>query len=303
MYNVTLFSQLGRHSHLIGAVLVTVCSAFTLAITQGTAKPAIIISWLDITGEGSVVLLTFGWIVAVLASRPPGKVTALLTLGLTFFMFSALLDVLDEFLSYPASADWLSMVESIPAAIGMVIMSVALFWWHQEQLVLNTQLRRKEWDSRSHEQVDPITQLYRGDYWQACARNMLAQERAGCVVVLDINDFSQFNLRYGQQEGDRFLKEVAQLLVMHLRDCDLACRYAGDRFALLLPDMNRDEVSHLISQLCTSIRHLAFRCNSQTTAVFNSARAVQAQLVPGMEVSALLRHLNEQLDTSASQVA
>ena len=218
-------------------------------------------------------------------------------------MFSALLDLLDEFLKYPATADYLSMIESIPAAIGMVIMSAALYLWHQEQLVLNQQLRRKEWDSRSHEQVDPITQLYRGDYWKQCTQAMLNADKSACVVVLDINDFSQFNLRYGQQEGDRFLKEVAQLLVMHLRDCDLACRYAGDRFALLLPGMDRQDASHLIAQICTSIRHLAFRCNSQTTAVFNSARAVQAQLGPGMALPAVLSRMHEQLDALPTKVA
>ena len=58
------------------------------------------------------------------------------------------------------------MIESYPAAVGMVVMTAALYQWHLEQRALNLQLRRREWDYRDHDKIDPITQLYRAEYWK-----------------------------------------------------------------------------------------------------------------------------------------
>ncbi|HBY40140.1 MAG TPA: GGDEF domain-containing protein, partial [Alteromonas sp.] len=202
------FSLLFRHQGLLAFVVVILTLAMTLCTLHGELKPMTSIEWLDVVGEGSVCLLTLCWIFAVMISRPPGQVTTLLVVGLTLFSFSALLDVIDEFTHYSNAATWLSLVESIPAAVGMVVMSYALYLWHQEQLALNRQLQRRELWYRSHEQIDVITQLYRADYWRDRASTLQEQGVDASVIVLDINDFSEFNLRYGHQEGDRFLREI-----------------------------------------------------------------------------------------------
>lgn len=285
-------------NHRIWAVMTALifASAIGLNVLHGHPKAMAEIELLDVLGEGSIVLLTLGWIVAALASRPPGKVTTLLILGLNCFMFTAMLDLLDEFQHYNAMSTWLSMIESLPAGVGMVIMSVALHGWHLEQKALNQQLRRREWDYRSHERIDEITHLYRGDYWRERVEAWQQCQQSGFVIVIDINDFSRFNRLYGQSEGDRFLKEVGQLLVMNIREIDLACRYAGDRFVLLMPRITVAEAEEIKQQLCNSIRHVAFRCNRQTTAIFTSARAVSAAVCSETDIDHLLRQLNCQLD-------
>ena len=297
------FSLLTRHRGLLAFVLLVLGLAVTLCVTNGQLKDIAEVEWLDVVGEGSICLLTLCWITAVMISRPPGKVTALLVAGLSFFNFSAMLDVFDEFTFYSDAAHWLSVVESIPAAMGMVVMSVALYWWHQEQLALNKQLQRREMWYRAHDQIDVITQLYRADYWRARAMELQEQGVKAAVVILDINDFSQFNLRYGHAEGDRFLKEISQLIVMNLRAVDLACRYAGDRFVILMPEIAAEEASEFARQLECSIRNVAFRSGGHTTAIFHSVRSVSAQLQQQVTLAEMMAGLNRQLDESSRQAA
>ena len=297
------FSLLFRHQGLLAFELVILTLAVALCSLHGELKPISSVEWLDVVGEGSVCLLTLCWILAVMMSRPPGQVTSLLAIGLSLFSFSALLDVIDEFMHYSNAATWLSLVESIPAAVGMIVMSYALYLWHQEQLALNKQLQRRELWYRSHEQIDVITQLYRADYWRDRATALQEQGLDASVVVLDINDFSEFNLRYGHQEGDRFLREISQLIVMNLRAVDLACRYAGDRFVILLPDTGLTEARELASQLERSIRNVAFKSGGQTTAIFHSVRSACARLKHQGTLSELLSGLNRQLDETSQQVA
>jgi len=296
MFTLRNATQFGHHKGWLFFTFATCALASSLSLTFGNPKPLAIISGLDIVGEGSVVLLTLGWIVAVLASRPPGKVTSLLIMGLVFFLFSMTLDLLDEFLRYPDSAVWLSMIESIPAAIGMIIMTAALYLWHLEQRAINLQLRRREWDYRDHQEIDPITQLYRGDYWQSRVTALQASGHNGYVAIIDINEFSYFNQCYGQAEGDRYLHEVAQLVVMNLRQQDLACRYAGDRFALLLPNLNEAEAQDIVKEVRASISHVAFRYKEDTAAIYTSARVVVAPLSQGDSLTDTLQHLLLQLE-------
>lgn len=132
-------TQLSQHHFWLAVSAATIAVALNLAVAHGTAKPVADIVLMDIAGEGSIMLFTLSWIVAVLASRPKGRVTSLMTAGLNCFMFTALLDVLDEFFDYPPGS-WITVIESVPAAIGMVVMSMALYLWHKEQLALNVQL-------------------------------------------------------------------------------------------------------------------------------------------------------------------
>jgi len=303
MFKLRNATQFSHHKGWLLFTFGAIALASSLSLTFGNAKPFPIISGLDIVGEGSIVLLTLGWIVAVLASRPPGKVTSFLVVGLVFFLFSMFLDLLDEFLRYPDSALWLSMIESIPAAIGMVIMTVALYLWHLEQRAINVQLRRREWDYRDHQEIDPITQLYRGDYWQSRAVALKQSGNQGFVALIDINEFSYFNQRYGQAEGDRYLHEVAQLVVMNLRQQDLACRYAGDRFALLLPNVNEIQAQDIVKEIRASIGHVAFRYKNDAAAIYTSARAVVAPLGQEQSLSATLQALLSQLEDAERNAA
>jgi diguanylate cyclase (GGDEF)-like protein len=59
------------------------------------------------------------------------------------------------------------------------------------------------------------------------------------VLVGDIDDFKDFNDRYGHLEGDRVLQGVAESLRAALRRPDVAYRWGGDEFAVILPEADQ----------------------------------------------------------------
>jgi diguanylate cyclase (GGDEF)-like protein len=69
------------------------------------------------------------------------------------------------------------------------------------------------------------------------------------VVFLDLDDFKGVNDRYGHDVGDDLLKYVADHLVGLSRDSDVAARYAGDEFVLILPSTEMEEALTLSERL------------------------------------------------------
>lgn len=287
------------HQRLITLVFACISAAVSLSFGLGQLKAWPEIAWLDIVGEGCVALLTLVWIFFLLASRPPGRVTTGLVLGLNCFMFSALLDLFDEFAHYQHAAASLSLFESLPAALGMLLMSHALYHWHQEQLVLNRQLQRREAQHREHAQVDLITALYSADYMRGRINSQLTEAQQGfSVVMLDIDNFDHFNRQYGHEQGDRLLREISELILMNLRPQDLACRYAGDRFVLLLPDTDTSQATELARQIKHSVHSLAFKVQQDSQPVYQSLSFAAESVHPGDQADSLLRRVNQRLELS-----
>ena len=57
------------------------------------------------------------------------------------------------------------------------------------------------------------------------------------MVLADLDDFRHFNARHGNHEGNRLLRQAANLMKMSVREqVDVVCRYGGEEFALLLPN-------------------------------------------------------------------
>jgi diguanylate cyclase (GGDEF)-like protein len=293
------FSLLARHHTLFSVVAACLLLSVGLSFGLGELKSEQEISWLDIFGEGSIASLSMIWLFFILASRPPGPVTTGLVLGLSCFMVSALLDLFDEFVYYQAAAAGLSLIESLPAGVGMMIMSYALLRWHQEQLALNRQLYRREANFREHQKIDHITQLYRADYMRGRIDMQLRTKDGSyfSIMMLDIDNFDAFNRQYGPEEGDRLLREISELILMNLRNTDLACRYAGDRFILLLPDTNLILAEELAQHIRQAISHLAFKPSQQFSPVYHSMTIATEIARAGDVVESIISRVNQRLDT------
>lgn len=93
--------------------------------------------------------------------------------------------------------------------------------------------------------TDGLTGLYNHRYFYERLNQEFARaQRYGLplsLLMLDIDDFKQFNDRYGHPVGDLVLAEVGKVLTEQLRHhVDLAARYGGEEFAILLPNTSRD---------------------------------------------------------------
>lgn len=87
--------------------------------------------------------------------------------------------------------------------------------------------------------TDSLTGLYNhGFFLHVLEREVCAFERYGdafTLVLFDVDGFAHYNRCFSPLQGDRFLRQVAQTVRANLRRTDLAARYAGDTFAILMP--------------------------------------------------------------------
>ena len=295
--------ELTKQHRMLSAISLTMFVSAVLVSVLGSEPISLLnVEWSDAIGEGSVVMLTVVWTIAVLISRPAGKVTSLLVLGLSLFTFSALLDFFDEFTELGIFGQWISLFESLPAAIGMVIMSLALYGWHKEQVALNGQLRRRELNYRQHQDIDDITLLYRANYFQQRAQQLIDEQKEASLIVVDMVKFTKVNRQFGLAEGDRVLREIGQLLLMNIRSTDLACRYAGDRFILLLPSITVMQAEVIAQQIQHSIESVVFKPNCNALLI-NRVRYALGTLQNASSLEQTLYFMNQSLDKQSERVA
>ena len=93
--------------------------------------------------------------------------------------------------------------------------------------------------------TDRLTGLYNNGFFQISLDLALKRhERYGnkfSIALIDIDSFSHYNMSHGPLEGDLLLKEVAGLIKKNCRDVDLAARYAGNLFAVILTESNSQQ--------------------------------------------------------------
>ncbi|MDD5079710.1 MAG: diguanylate cyclase [Candidatus Omnitrophica bacterium] len=58
------------------------------------------------------------------------------------------------------------------------------------------------------------------------------------LMIVDVDHFKKYNDNYGHLEGDRILKQVANVIKQNIRQVDIICRYGGDEFVAILPFTN-----------------------------------------------------------------
>jgi len=69
------------------------------------------------------------------------------------------------------------------------------------------------------------------------------------LIMLDVDNFKQYNDAYGHPEGDLIIKKLAELLKENSRESDSAARYGGEEFALILPQTGVDGASAIAERI------------------------------------------------------
>jgi diguanylate cyclase (GGDEF)-like protein len=94
--------------------------------------------------------------------------------------------------------------------------------------------------------TDRLTGLRNYDYFAEAMRSELARVRryGGCVtlVMLDLDRFKAYNDQHGHAAGNRLLNAVGQAIAREKRDADIAARFGGEEFAVLVPGRTADGI-------------------------------------------------------------
>jgi len=107
---------------------------------------------------------------------------------------------------------------------------------------------------------DPLTGLYNRRHldteMQACLLRCEAQSTTAAIMLIDIDFFKQINDKHGHAIGDKLLQSLAQQMLRSCRAADIACRYGGDEFLLLINDISPAKALQRAQQLCADFaRH------------------------------------------------
>ncbi|MGE5252032.1 MAG: histidine kinase N-terminal 7TM domain-containing protein [Bacteroidota bacterium] len=94
---------------------------------------------------------------------------------------------------------------------------------------------------------DPLTNLYNRRYLEEILEKELARaERRGSpvsVIMVDADKFKRINDLYGHKAGDQALQSLSRMILQHIRRSDIACRYGGEEFVIVMPNTDA-EVAH-----------------------------------------------------------
>lgn len=94
---------------------------------------------------------------------------------------------------------------------------------------------------RSQAIRDPLTDLFNRRYLdETLDRELARAAREGypvCVIMLDIDHFKKLNDTYGHEAGDHILKALAKTLSTHNRRGDFVCRFGGEEFVVVMPNI------------------------------------------------------------------
>jgi diguanylate cyclase (GGDEF)-like protein/PAS domain S-box-containing protein len=109
---------------------------------------------------------------------------------------------------------------------------------------------------------DPLTGLYNRRFLEESLQRELAQaKRSGSslsIAMIDLDHFKTINDSYGHATGDRLLSRLGQLLLTDTRSGDVACRFGGEEFVLVMPGVPPEIAAKRLDQLREAFASLKF---------------------------------------------
>jgi diguanylate cyclase (GGDEF)-like protein/PAS domain S-box-containing protein len=113
---------------------------------------------------------------------------------------------------------------------------------------------------RSQSIRDPLTGLFNRRFMEESlaleVRRAVRNQRPLGVIMIDLDRFKHFNDTYGHDAGDILLRELGTLLQKNIRGEDIACRYGGEEFTLILPEGSAEVTQQRAEALRESIKRM-----------------------------------------------
>lgn len=147
-------------------------------------------------------------------------------------------------------------------------------------------------DLEESNQRDALTGVYNRRYFdeQITQEILIARRhnRPLALAMMDVDHFKAVNDTYGHAVGDQVLKDLATKLNTMLRSSDSLCRYGGEEFALILPQITLEHASGLLERLRKAVAGLVVETPDGTKISITISVGV-APLRDGMTPGALVK--------------
>ena len=180
-------------------------------------------------------------------------------------------------------------------------------WARAELATINVQLSRKIEEVQSLQEAlraqavrDALTGLFNRRHLAETLPTLFALARRErqplALAIIDLDHFKRVNDRHGHAAGDRLLQAFGELLASQLRRSDVACRYGGEEFCLLMPRTGADAARRKVQALLRRWRAMRFEIDDDEVLEGQSFSAgVADTLAAAPSPDALLKAADDEL--------
>ncbi|NMC80299.1 MAG: diguanylate cyclase [Chloroflexi bacterium] len=187
----------------------------------------------------------------------------LFTFALTVLQLTGLILVL-MFSPIDASLNWFSLLAFVFLTSIFGLLANNIIQGDMKQIINQTQQLQ---ELVTHDDLTGLfNRRYLREMFEHEIQRTIQKQSPLCVVVLDIDNFKHINDTFGHAAGDATLKELGSFLSRKVRQSDIASRYGGDEFILVLPDMSRAAAKERVEHLRNDIRSLNLQTAIQISA-------------------------------------
>jgi diguanylate cyclase (GGDEF)-like protein len=114
---------------------------------------------------------------------------------------------------------------------------------------------------------DPLTGLFNRRYMEETLdrelRRALRNQQSLSILMMDIDHFKQFNDTFGHLAGDTLLRSIGEFIIQSTRGQDVACRFGGEEFTIVLTATSLAAASKRAELLCQELKHLSIEHRGQ----------------------------------------
>ncbi len=146
---------------------------------------------------------------------------------------------------------------------------------------------------------DSLTGLFNRHFMQISLERELARasrrKQALAVYMLDLDHFKRFNDKYGHGAGDAVLKGVAEIFRNSIRTEDIACRYGGEEFTIILPDVTTTVAYDRAESIRQAVASLRIPLAGETLCDFSVSIGVSFYPQDGESAETLLSRADQAL--------
>jgi two-component system cell cycle response regulator len=174
---------------------------------------------------------------------------------------------------------------------------------------VRTQLRKKRYADRLRENVylsvemavtDQLTGLHNRRYLtrhlETLLKNNAESGKRLAILIIDVDFFKSINDTFGHDIGDEVLREFARRISENIRGIDLACRYGGEEFVVVMPDTDANLAWTVAERLRKSVEITPFPISAPANNVnVTVSVGVAGSDDPAMTADALLRQADQAL--------
>lgn len=148
-------------------------------------------------------------------------------------------------------------------------------------------------------QKDGLTHIYNRNYFNTAIEAFMDKKSSYnngvSLIMLDCDNFKSINDRYGHIAGDEVLVTVGNVLNKSTKIKDIACRYGGEEFCLILPDTTITQAYTIAERIRANIEKTAFSFQDMKVNVTVSCGVAHTEFEEDMSVVELIRESDEAL--------